>query len=180
MSQDTMSILERAGSRGNSTISRPVEVRPPGRGEQGQRCSQQWTKGRSAPGARVRPHTCVVQGPEDPELVHGVEHVVLRGWVHEVELQQILHPQGLEQQHHVGKVGPLDLGHGGGQELILVSALCVEPAREESVTGLHPPVACQPLTWICYTQGPSAECQQKLLQSHKYAPISQQTPHART
>lgn len=32
MSQDTMSILERAGSSGNSTISRPVEVRPPGGG----------------------------------------------------------------------------------------------------------------------------------------------------
>jgi hypothetical protein len=34
MSQDTMSILDRAGSSGNSTISRPVEVRPPGRDEQ--------------------------------------------------------------------------------------------------------------------------------------------------
>ena len=31
MSQDTMSILERAGSRGNSTIRRPVGVKAPER-----------------------------------------------------------------------------------------------------------------------------------------------------
>ena len=30
MSQDTISILDSAGSRGNSTIRRPVGVRPPG------------------------------------------------------------------------------------------------------------------------------------------------------
>ena len=81
---------------------------------------------------RALPSTCVVQGPKDPELVHGVEHVVLRGWVHEVELQQVLHPQGLEQQHHVGQVGPLDLGHRGGQELVLVGTLGVESAREKT------------------------------------------------
>lgn len=46
-----------------------------------------------------------------------------------MELQEVLHPQGLEQQHHVGQVGPLDLGHRGGQELILIGALGVEPAR---------------------------------------------------
>lgn len=58
-----------------------------------------------------------------------------------MELQQVLHPQGLEQQHHVGKVGPLDLGHGGGQELVLVSTLCVESAREKPMTGPHLPWA---------------------------------------
>lgn len=31
ISQETISILERAGSRGNSTIKRPVDVSPPGR-----------------------------------------------------------------------------------------------------------------------------------------------------
>ena len=39
------------------------------------------------PGPRAHgalPSTCVVQGPKDPELIHGVEHVVLRGRVHEV------------------------------------------------------------------------------------------------
>lgn len=58
-----------------------------------------------------------------------------------MELQQVLYPQGLEQQHHVGKVSPLDLGHGGGQELVLVSTLCVESAREKPMTGLHLPCA---------------------------------------
>lgn len=38
MSQDTISILERAGSRGNSTIRRPVGVKAP---ERAQECSAQ-------------------------------------------------------------------------------------------------------------------------------------------
>lgn len=57
--------------------------------------------------------TCVIQGSQDPQLVHGVQHVVLRWWIHEVELQQVLHTQGLEQKHYIGKVGALDLGHRG-------------------------------------------------------------------
>lgn len=61
-----------------------------------------------------------------------------------MELQQVLHPQGLEQQHHVGEVGPLDLRHGGGQELVLVSTLCVKSAREKPMTGLHLPCAGLP------------------------------------
>lgn len=48
MSQDTISILERAGSRGNSTIRRPVGVKAPGEAEKKkfssevsyQRCTQ--------------------------------------------------------------------------------------------------------------------------------------------
>lgn len=56
-----------------------------------------------------------------------------------MELQEVLHPQGLEQQHHVGQVGPLDLGHRGGQELILIGALCVEPAGEDQVLLHLPP-----------------------------------------
>lgn len=55
-----------------------------------------------------------------------------------MELQQVLHTEGLEQQHHVGQVGPLDLGHRGGQELILVGALGIQPAREETRGVLHP------------------------------------------
>lgn len=78
------------------------------------------------------PRTGVVQGAEDPELVHGVKHVVLGRRVHEVELQQVLHAEGLEQQHHVGQVGPLDLRHRGGQELILVGTLRVEPAGDNT------------------------------------------------
>lgn len=65
-----------------------------------------------------------------------------------MELQQVLHPQGLEQQHHVGKVGPLDLRHSGSQELILVSALCVEPARERPMTGPHLPCAGLPASHV--------------------------------
>lgn len=110
--------------------------------DKGKRCASHLRPPRS------QPHTCVVQGPEDPELVHGVEHVVLWGRVHEVELQQVLHSQGLEQQYHIGKVGPLDLRHSGGQQLILVSALCVESAREEPMTGLHLPCAGLPASHV--------------------------------
>lgn len=125
-------------------------------------------------------HTCVVQGSEDPELVHGVEHVVLRGRVHEVELQQVLHAQGLEQQHHVGQVGPLYLGHGGGQQLILVSTLRVEPAREEPVTRLHLPRASLPASHVLATlRDHSAECQWELFQPHKCDPDQPTNPPSR-
>ena len=35
-------------------------------------------------------------------LIHGVEDVVLRGWIHEMKLQQVLYTQGLQQQYDVG------------------------------------------------------------------------------
>lgn len=158
MSQDTMSILDRAGSSGNSTISRPVEVKPP-TGERS-KCRYSATTvqdiGR-VPGcqspqgpSRLRGHsTCVVQGSEYPELIHGVEHVVLRGWVHEVELQQVLDSQGLEQQHHVGQVGPLDLGHRSGQELIFVGALRVESAREKTHAAVPTTTRPGPASQTC-------------------------------
>lgn len=46
--------------------------------------------------------TCVVQSSKDPELIHGVEHVVLRWRVHEVEEEQILHTQRLQKQDYIG------------------------------------------------------------------------------
>jgi hypothetical protein len=58
-----------------------------------------------------------------------------------VELQQVLYPEGLEQQHHIGQVGPLNLRHCGGQELIFVGALCVQPVREKTLFVLCLPVA---------------------------------------
>ena len=60
----------------------------------------------------------VVQRAQHPELEHGVEDVVARRRVHEVEVQQVVHVQGLEQQHHVAQVGALDLGHRHRQQLL--------------------------------------------------------------
>lgn len=74
-------------------------------------------------------HTCVVQRSQDPQLVHGVEHVVFRWWIHEVEEEQILNAKRLQQQDYVGQVGPLDLWDGARQHLILIGALSVEPER---------------------------------------------------
>lgn len=71
--------------------------------------------------------TCVVQSSQDPELVHGVEHVVLGWWIHEVKEEQILNTQRLQQQDYIGQVGPLDLWYGGSQHLVLIGALSVQP-----------------------------------------------------
>ncbi len=37
-----------------------------------------------------------------------------------MELQEVLHAQGLEQEDNVGEVGALDLGDGGGEQLFPV------------------------------------------------------------
>lgn len=47
-----------------------------------------------------------------------------------MEEEKILYSQGLQQQDHIGQVGSLDLGHCSAQQLILVGALRVQPARE--------------------------------------------------
>lgn len=47
-------------------------------------------------------------------------------WVHEVELEEVLHSKGLEQKHNVGQVGTLDLWHCGLQHLAPVGPLRVQ------------------------------------------------------
>ncbi len=69
--------------------------------------------------------TCVVKRSQDPQLVHGVQHVVFRRRVHEVEEQELLNSQWLEQQHNIGQVSALDLWDSGGEHLILVGTLSV-------------------------------------------------------
>ena len=73
--------------------------------------------------------TCIRERPEYPQLVHGVQYVLLGGRVHEVKVQQVLHAEGLEEEHHVGQVGPLDLRHGRGQELVAILTLRVQPGE---------------------------------------------------
>ena len=48
----------------------------------------------------------------------------LRRRVHEVELEQVVDVQRLEQQHDVGEVGALDLGHARVQHLLAERRLC--------------------------------------------------------
>lgn len=52
-----------------------------------------------------------------------------------MEEQQVLDAQRLEQQHHVGQVGPLDLRDGGRQHLVLIGTLSVQPAGRQTVRG---------------------------------------------
>lgn len=44
-----------------------------------------------------------------------------------MEQEQVLDPQRLQQQDHIGQVGSLDLWDGGGQHLILIGTLSVKP-----------------------------------------------------
>lgn len=81
--------------------------------------------------------TCVVQSSQDPQLVHGVEHVVFRWRIHEMEEEQILNTQRLQEQDHVGQVGPLNLWYGGGQHLILKGTLSVEPEQRGRQRDRH-------------------------------------------
>lgn len=76
----------------------------------------------------TRPLTSVIQGVQDPQLVHGVNDVVAGGRVHPTKVENVVHFQALEQQHDVREVGPLDLGHRHGQHLVSVRCLCVQPA----------------------------------------------------
>lgn len=50
-----------------------------------------------------------------------------------MEEQQVLDAQRLEQQHHVGQVGPLDLRNGGHQHLVLIGTISVQPASRQTV-----------------------------------------------
>lgn len=50
-----------------------------------------------------------------------------------MEEQQILDAQRLEQQDHVGQVGPLDLWDGGHQHLVFIGTVSVQPARRQTV-----------------------------------------------
>ena len=53
-------------------------------------------------------------------MVEGGHDVVLRWWVHEVEVEveEVLDAEVLEEEHDVGEVGALNLGDGGLHEFL--------------------------------------------------------------
>merc|ERR1740124_1987891 len=63
-------------------------------------------------------------------LVEGGHDVVLRWWVHEVEVEEVLDAEVLEEEHDVGEVGALNLGDGGLHEFLAELAVCVESEAE--------------------------------------------------
>lgn len=76
------------GSSGNSAILLPIESAAPRR-------------------------------PELPvELLHGRDQRLHGRNVHKVEGQLVVDAHRLQTQHHARRVGPLDLGHVGGQHLV--------------------------------------------------------------
>mmetsp|Transcript_12018 Transcript_12018/g.34743 ORF Transcript_12018/g.34743 Transcript_12018/m.34743 type:complete len:221 (-) Transcript_12018:630-1292(-) len=79
----------------------------------------------------------VVESTQDPELVERVHDVVLRRRVHEGEVQEVLHAEGLEQQHHVAEVCALDFGNLIREELVAVLPLsekAIGPARARATS----------------------------------------------
>ena len=86
-------------------------------------------------GTHPRQAAGVIQRAQDPQLVHAVQDVILRGWVHKVKVQEVLHVEGLEKQHHVPEVSALNLRHRHGEHLVLERHLRVQPvARARSGT----------------------------------------------
>merc|ERR1740124_1691852 len=63
-------------------------------------------------------------------LVEGGHDVVLRWWVHEVEVEEVLDAEVLEEEHDVGEVGALNLGDGGLHEFLAELAVGVESEVE--------------------------------------------------
>merc|ERR1740124_1620028 len=65
-------------------------------------------------------------------LVEGGHDVVLRWWVHEVEVEveEVLDAEVLEEEQDVGEVGALNLGDGGLHELLAELAVGVESEVE--------------------------------------------------
>ena len=128
ISTEAISILERAGSSGNSTIWRPRVVSDPVLS--------------SAP----RVHNWYMEFNifslsfkykkkhfKSTEIyVNELEVENLWGWVHEMELEEVLDSEGLEEEHHVGQIGTLDLRQGCDEHLLLVLALRV---KAEALSG---------------------------------------------
>mmetsp|Transcript_33044 Transcript_33044/g.82292 ORF Transcript_33044/g.82292 Transcript_33044/m.82292 type:complete len:263 (-) Transcript_33044:1687-2475(-) len=68
----------------------------------------------------------VVKRGEGVERLHRRDESLHGRRVHEVEVEQIVHAHRLHLEHRVPQVGPLDLGHRGGQHLVLVRRLRVQ------------------------------------------------------
>ena len=54
-----------------------------------------------------------------------------------MEVQKVLDSEGLEEEDHVGQIGPLDLRHGGHQHLGPVRCLRVHPVALPAQCGIQ-------------------------------------------
>lgn len=58
------------------------------------------------------------------------DRAYLRRRIHEVELQQILHPERLQQQDSIGQVGSLDLWNRTCEHVVSIRHLGVQPVTK--------------------------------------------------
>ena len=86
--------------------------------------------------------TLVVERTERVQLLHGRDQSLHGRGIHEVEGQQVVDPHGLQGQDGAGQIGPLDLGHGGGQHLVTVGSLRVQAV---TLTRTRSPRTTRPL-----------------------------------
>ena len=86
--------------------------------------------------------TLVIECTERVQLLHGGDQGLHGRGVHEVEGQQVVDPHRLQGQDGAGQIGPLDLGHGGGQHLVTVGSFRVQAV---TLTRTRSPRTTRPL-----------------------------------
>ena len=79
----------------------------------------------------------MIQGTQDPQLVHGVEKIVLRWRVHEVELQQVFDIERLQKEDHDREISPLDF-----RDVVLKQLASIDGIGVESVANAWTRSSC--------------------------------------
>merc|ERR1740124_392631 len=94
-------------------------------------------------------------------LVERGHGVVLRWWVHEVEVEveEVLDAEVLEEEHDVGEVGALNLGDGGLHEFLAELAVGVESEVESwsSTPCASGALVCVGARYGCYVEAVHSE-----------------------
>mmetsp|Transcript_45512 Transcript_45512/g.99125 ORF Transcript_45512/g.99125 Transcript_45512/m.99125 type:complete len:321 (+) Transcript_45512:593-1555(+) len=91
---------------------------------------------------QLRQVALVIQGTECIELLECLDQGLRGRRIHKVEMQQIIDANGLQHEHHVSQVGPLNLWCIVVVQLVLVGPFGEEP---EAFARLHAPGTASPL-----------------------------------
>mmetsp|Transcript_28820 Transcript_28820/g.69421 ORF Transcript_28820/g.69421 Transcript_28820/m.69421 type:complete len:282 (-) Transcript_28820:249-1094(-) len=88
--------------------------------------------------SQLRQISGIVDGAQYPQLIQRRHDVILGRWIHEIEIQQVLHPQRFEQQHHVAQVRPLYFGDGRLHQFLSKLTVGVKPETESRTCPARP------------------------------------------
>mmetsp|Transcript_4340 Transcript_4340/g.10863 ORF Transcript_4340/g.10863 Transcript_4340/m.10863 type:complete len:317 (+) Transcript_4340:834-1784(+) len=81
----------------------------------------------SHPPPKARQQPLLVQRTKRIERLHSIDERLDGGGIHEVEVNDVVDPHGLELQHSVAQIRALDLGHAHRHHLALKRMLRVQP-----------------------------------------------------